>query len=364
MKSSTYKLKTSDIVKQLYYPVLSIAMALLLGGLIIFAMGFDPLLAYKSLISGSLGSINAISETLVKANPLIFTALSYAIARRCGIINLGAEGQLYMGALFATVIGTNFSGLPAPIHIFITLVAGFIGGALYGFLVGGLKIRFGASELITTIMLNYIAINIVSYFVTGPLKDTTSSFPQSFIILESARLPGILAGTRLHVGLMIAILAILFYYFFLWHTTKGYEMRVVGLNRSAGEYAGMNINKNTLLSMFLAGGFAGLGGAIEIIAVQLRLIQNFSPSYGFDGIAVALLGSNNPIGIALSGFLFGMLRSGSNKMQMLAHVPSAIIYMIQGMIILFVVGREFFKWKSRGVITKKTDKKDGNEVRI
>lgn len=363
MNLSTYSFKKTSIISQLYYPIVSIAAALLLSGIIIFAMGFDPLLAYKSLVSGSLGSTNAISETLVKANPLIFTGLSYAIAKRCGIINLGADGQLYMGALLATIVGTNFNGMPAPIHILFTLAAGFIGGATFGVLIAGLKIRFGASELITTIMLNYVAVNIVSYFVTGPLKDVGSNFPQSAPILMSAQIPGILGGTRLHAGLLIALLSILFYYFFLWHTTNGYEMRVVGLNPSAGEYAGMNLNKNTIFSMLLAGGFAGLGGAIEIMAVQQRLMQNFSANYGFDGIAVALLGNNSPFGIAVSGILFGMLRSGSNKMQMLAGVPSAVIYMIQGLIILFIVGREFFKWKRKSA-TKNKVKKDNHEVHI
>lgn len=342
MTGNNLKTKAESLLKSSYYPLIAIVMALLGGGIIISVLGFNPIHAYQSLIKGSLGNNNAIGETLIKATPLIFTGLSYAIAKRCGIINLGAEGQLYMGGLTATMVGTMVD-LPLPIHLPLTLIAGFLGGALYGMLVGVLKTRFGASELITTIMFNYIAISLVSYAVTGPMKDVASgTYPQSRQILESARLPRLMAGSRLHAGIFIVILALVFYYFFMWRTTKGYQMRVIGMNSTAGEYAGMNLRRNSIMSMFLAGGMAGLGGCIEIIAVQIRLIQGFSSNYGFDGIAVALLGNNTPTGIALSGILFGALRSGSGKMEMLAKVPGAVIYMIQGFIILFIVGRELF----------------------
>lgn len=359
MTANILKTKAESLFKNSYYPLIAIIMALLGGGIIISVLGFSPFHAYQALIKGSFGSVNAIGETLIKATPLIFTGLSYAIAKRCGIINLGAEGQLFIGGLTATMVGTMVD-LPMVIHLPLTLMAGFLGGAIYGMLVGVLKVRFGASELITTIMFNYIAINIVSYAVTGPMKDIASgTYPQSKQVLESARLPHLMAGSRLHAGIFIVILALAFYYFFMWRTTKGYQMRVIGMNSTAGEYAGMNLRKNSIMSMFLAGGMAGLGGCIEIIAVQIRLIQNFSSNYGFDGIAVALLGNNNPIGIALSGILFGSLRSGSGKMEMLAKVPGAVIYMIQGFIILFVVGRELFNLSK--LIKNKRDKSNINK---
>jgi ABC-type uncharacterized transport system permease subunit len=348
MKDRTWrKKKILDLLKALYFPVISITMALVGGGLIIWSLGFDPFSAYAYLVKGSFGDVNAISETLVKACPVIFTGLSYAIARRCGLINLGAEGQLYMGALAATLVGTSFQGLPMAVHLPLTLIAGFIGGAVWGMIVGVLRVKMGASELITTIMFNYIAIHFISYCVTGPIKDISGTFPQSRQIFASAQLPRLLAGTRLHAGVVVAILGIIFYYFFMWKTTKGYEMRVIGFNPTAGEYAGMNLKSNSVMAMLIAGGFAGLGGCIEIIGMQMRLMQNFSTGYGFDGIAVALLGSNSPIGIALSGILFGALRSGSGKMEMLAKVPSAVIYMIQALIILFVVGRALFNFSKK-----------------
>ncbi len=341
----SFKKKLLLALDGVYFPIAAIVSALLIGGLAVWGLGYDPLAAFKSLLSGSFGNKNAVSETLVKAIPLIFTALSYGVAMRCGLINLGAEGQLYMGALAATLVGTSFNGLPAPIHIGLTLLAGFAGGAFYGAIVALLKIRFGASELITTIMLNYIAIAFVNYCVTGPLKMEGDSYPQSYPILESARLPRLITGLRLHWGIFIALAALIAFYLIIWKTTKGYEMRVIGQNPTAGAYAGMNLNKVGIRAMLLAGGFAGLGGCVEILGIQLRLIQDFSSNYGFDGIAVALLGNNHPIGIFLSGILFGALNSGSNKMQMMAKVPSAVIHIIQGLIILFVVGREMFRFR-------------------
>lgn len=342
MTANILKTKAESLFKNSYYPLIAIVMALLGGGIIISVLGFSPIDAYQALAKGSFGNMNAIGETLIKATPLIFTGLSYAVAKRCGIINLGAEGQLYIGGLTATMVGTMID-LPMVIHLPLTLLAGFLGGAIYGMVVGFLKMRFGASELITTIMFNYIAISLVSYAVTGPMKDIAAGTnPQSKQVLESARLPLLMSGSRLHAGIFIVILALVFYYFFMWRTTKGYQMRVIGMNATAGEYAGMNLKKNSIMAMFLAGGMAGLGGCIEVIAVLIRLLPGFSSNYGFDGIAVALLGNNSPIGIALSGILFGALRSGSGKMEMLARVPRAVIYMIQGFIILFVVGRELF----------------------
>lgn len=333
-----------DILKSIYFPIVSIVAALLLSAAIIQLMGFNAIAAIGGLISGSFGSLGAIADTLNKATPVILTGLSYAIAQRCGIINLGAEGQLYMGTLCATLVGTNFAGLPSALHIPFTLVAGFLGGALYGMLVGLMKNFFGASELITTIMLNYIAISFCSWCISGPIKDldASSNFPQSRAVLESAQLPRILTGTRLHAGIIVAVLALVFYYIFLWHTKKGYQMRAIGLSRSVAQYAGMRTNTTSLLAIFIAGGFAGLGGTVELLGVQFRLVNNFSVNFGFDGVAVALLGSNNALGIGLSGILFGALRSGANKMQMLTNVPVAVIYMIQGFIILFVIGRALF----------------------
>jgi general nucleoside transport system permease protein len=330
-------------------PGLAIFFALLFGGIVIYLLGFNPIRAYTSLARGSLGSVKSVTETLVKSVPLIFTGLSFAVAKRCGLINIGAEGQLYMGGFFSTAVGIYWDFLPPGIHLLLALFAGILGGGIWGALAGWFKVRFGASEIITTIMLNYIAIHFISFLVTGPMKEPKGEFPQTSLVAPGAQLPRLIDGTRFHLGFFLALLGLLFFFLFLWKTSTGYEMRVVGMNPEAARYAGINSNRSSLLAMFMAGGFAGLAGASEILGVQYRLFQNFSPGYGFDGIAVALLGRNSPLGILLSGLLFGVLRAGSNMMQMLAKVPVSVIAIMQALVILFVVGRSFFETRSRRV---------------
>lgn len=358
MKRRQPQLQIGRLFDKVYFPAMSICASFLIAGIAFALLGFDPVAAFGGLLSGSLGSLNAWGETLNKAVPVALTGLSYAIAQRCGVVNLGAEGQVYIGALCAVLAGTELD-LPMALHIPVTLLAAFLGGALFGTLPAIMKNRFGASELITTIMFNYVALYFVHYMIAGPIKDLNSgsNFAQSKQMLESAQLPRLLAGTRLHAGLIVAVAALVFYQFFLFHTTRGYEMRVIGLNRTAGECAGMNTKTNTLLSMFLAGGFAGLGGACELMGVQLRIMENAFNGFGFDGVAVALLGGNAAGGIALSSLLFGALKSGATKMQMKSGVPTATIYMLQGLIILFVVGKRLFDYhrlhkKSRKHVVK------------
>lgn len=346
MKRKLPHIKVGQALGRACFPIMSICASFLIAGVAFALMGFDPVVAFGGLLSGSLGSLNAWGETLNKASPLILTALSYAIAQRCGVVNLGAEGQVYIGALCAVLAGTELE-LPTPLHILLVLLVSFLGGALFGTLPAIMKNRFGASELITTIMFNYVALYFTHYMIAGPIKDleSGSNFAQSKQMLDSAQLPRLLAGTRLHAGLLVAVAALLFYQFFLFHTTRGYEMRVIGLNASAGECAGMNKRANTLLSMFLAGGFAGLGGACELMGVQLRIMENAFNGFGFDGVAVALLGGNASGGIALSSLLFGALKSGATKMQMKSGAPTATVYMLQGLIILFVSGKKLFDYR-------------------
>lgn len=277
-------------LKEISFPLASILVALILGAIIMSAMGYDVGKAYSSLLKGAFGSKNSIAETLIQTTPLIFTALSYAIALRCGLVNLGAEGQLYMGAICGSMVGAHIQGLPPVLHIILVLLCGFIGGALWGLIVAVLKMKFGASELITTIMLNYIALEFVSYCVTNPpFKDMTpGAAPRMPSVVDAVKLPIILPQTRLHFGIILALLAVVVYYIFMWKTTRGYEMRVIGMNPNAGRYSGMNIPVNSLLSMFIAGGFAGLGGTINIIGLQYFLTEGFSNNFGFSGVAVAL----------------------------------------------------------------------------
>lgn len=330
-------------IKTILEPLISIMLALILGCVIIVIIGENPIKIMEILIKGAFGSKTNISETLLKSTTLIFTGLSYSFAYRCGLINIGAEGQLFMGASLATFLAINIKGLPAFIHLPIVFAGAVIGGGLWGLLAAWLKNRFEASEIITTVMLNYIAIFCVSYLVTGPMIEPPGNYPQSAGIQLSAYLPKILSGTRLNIGFIIAILCLVAYFIYLWHSPSGYEMRVVGMNKEAAKYSGINVKVNTMKSMFIAGGFAGLAGCVEILGIQHRLIQNFSSGFGYDGIAVGLLGGNHPVGIFFSSILFGGLRSGGNAVQMFSRVPSQIIDIIQSMVILFVISSFVFK---------------------
>ncbi|SMB92020.1 simple sugar transport system permease protein [Thermanaeromonas toyohensis ToBE] len=334
--------------KTLATPIIATVLGLILGALAIALMGLSPVKAYQALLKGALGSLNGIGETLVKATPLIFTGLSFGLAKKGGLINIGAEGQLYLGGLASVWVGFALKGLPVFIHLPLSILAGFLAGGIWGFIPGWLKVRFGASEIITTVMLNYVGIYLISYMVTGPLIEPPGNFPQTPPVAKTAELPVILSGTRLHLGFLIALLMVLGYYFFLWRTNIGYEIRVVGNNPQAAAYAGINASRDTMLVMFLAGGLAGLAGVGEILGIQHRLFQNFSPGYGYDGIAVSLLGYNSPVGILLAALLFGVLRSGGNMMQMVAKVPVAVVYIIQAFVIIFVAAEGMLRrWQKR-----------------
>jgi len=227
----------------------------------------------------------------------------------------------------------------------LVIVMGIIGGAIWGMLAGWFKVRFGASEIVTTIMLNYIAIIGTGYLVTGPLIEEAGKFPQTAQISEAARLYRFLPPTRLHIGFIIALIVAIVIWVFLFKTSSGYAVRVVGHNPEAAKYAGINVNRNVLLAMGISGGAAGLAGAIQVMGLTFRLYQQFSPGYGFTAIAVALLANNNPIGVIFSGILFGALRSGSEVMQISAGIPSVMVFAIQGLVILSVVTFGVYRMK-------------------
>lgn len=302
------------ILTSIFISVASFSLALLVGALLIQFMDLSPVEAYRNLLRGSLGSINAFGESVVTMTPLVFTGLSFAMGRRGGMVNLGAQGQLYIGALFATAAGVYLQGLPMVIHLPIAISCAFLGGGLWGLVAGFLKVKFGASEIITTIMLNHIAISFTNFMVVGPMIEPPGNWPQTARVEQSARLLQFVPGTRIHLGIILAILMAYLMYRFLWQTSIGYETRVVGYNPEAAKYAGMRAGRVAMLTMFLAGGMAGLAGATEILGVQFRLMQDFGAKTGFEGIAVALLGKNYPFGILVSAFLFGAIKAGSNTM--------------------------------------------------
>ena len=323
-------------LQQLILPVGAIIMALLVGALFILAIGKNPITAYVALIQGAFGDIFSIGETLENTTPLILTGLAVAFAFRAKLFNIGAEGQFLMGALAATWVGTSLS-LPAIIHTPLTLLAGIIVGGLWGGLAGLLKAVRGVHEVISTIMLNFIAIFFISYMVTGPMKEQSAlDIPQTARVAETAQLMKILPPSRLSSGIIIALVAAAFIWWLLWKTTIGYEVRAVGLNFFAAEFAGIKPNYNMFLAMLISGGLAGLGGAIIISGLFLRFQHGFEPGYGFTAIAVSLVGGNNPPGVVLAALLFATLSQGALGMQNVAGVPQDIVLVIQALVIFFV----------------------------
>jgi ABC-type uncharacterized transport system permease subunit len=338
-------------------PFLSIFTALLVGGVIIWLSG--PKLngdwfgvkfvldGYAGLFLGAFGTQKAIVGTLVRATPLIFAGLAVALAFRCGLFNIGVEGQLALGALFAAWVGVNLTGLPAILHLPLTLLAGALGGFLWGMIPGALKARTGAHEVITTIMLNYIAAQLAGYLLTGPWRDPnpTNVTAQTSKIAEAARLPMLLPG--LHWGVVLAFLAAVAVWYFLWKTTWGFEIRTVGANASAAKYAGINVARNIILAMALSGMLAGLGGAVQVSGVNYRSTLGFNIGYGFDGIAIALLGRTTPLGVVLAALLFGGLRNGATVMQFRTQISADIISVIQALILIFVAAEQIIRWLYR-----------------
>lgn len=324
------------------YPFLAILLALLLSSGLILAVGAQPTVAFRALIVGAFGNKNSLAETFLKASPLLLAGLGMCAAFTCRVWNIGAEGQLYIGALAATIIGV-YVPFSSPIKAIPALIlVSFLAGGCWAAIPGWLKGQFGVSEIITTIMMNYIAIFLISYAVHHPLRDPQGYLPQSLPLEEAATLPVLLAKTRLHLGIIVGIIGALILYVIFVKTTLGYQIRVVGHNPLAGKYGGMNVRKIILLSMIISGGFAGVAGMGEIAGVHHRLLENISPGYGYTAIVVALLSYLHPLVVIFVSVLFAGLMVGADSMQRMAGLPAALAYVVQGLVVLFVLGSEYF----------------------
>ena len=283
------------------------------------------------------GALVPLSETVVSATPLILTGLAVALAFRVGLFNIGAEGQLHVGALLGVIVGFGFVGLPWFIHLPLAVAAGFVGGALWGFIPGILKARTGAHEVIVTIMLNYVAYNLIGWALrTDLVQREGRSDAISKIVEPTAALVPILAGLRANWGILIALAAAVAVWWLLFRSTKGFEWRAVGFNPRAARYAGMSISWSTVTSMIISGGLAGLAGAVVLLGGSRTLSPGFSPGYGFDGIIVALVGNTRPLGVVAAAFLFGALRAGATPMQAATGTPRDLVVIIQALVILFI----------------------------
>jgi len=337
------KQKIVKLLPEIMGPLVALTLALLVASLIVMASGANPIEAYASMWDGAFGSFRSFSETLVKATPLLLAALGLTISYRTGLVSVGSEGQMIIGALFATLAGIYFQGLPGMIILPIVMLAGMLGGGLWGAIPGYLKARLGVSEVINTIMLNYVAIFFVAYLLDVPLREPPGYFPQSAMIAPEAWLLPLVTGTRLHAGVAIAIISVFVVYFLLWRSPIGYQMRAVGFSQTAAKNSGIHVQKNLILAMSLSGVFAGLAGMVEISALHHRLMNGFSSEYGFDAMAVALLGKLHPAGVVIASLFFGALRVGANMMQRTVQVPASLVFVIQGLVILFVLMDVLFR---------------------
>jgi ABC-type uncharacterized transport system permease subunit len=300
-----------------------------------FATG-DPALLYTA--------IYPLTESLNVATPYIFSGLAVAVGFRCGLFNIGAEGQFFMGALGAAFVGYTVTGLPWFIHLPLALLGGATAGAVWGAIPGYLKAKFGAHEVVNTIMMNWIAFRLSDWLLNGPMK-AKGYRPVTPNIAATAELPRFFPDPlRFNWGFPLALLFAVLVWWFLFKTTTGFEIRAVGANPDAAKYSGMSVMRNFVLVMTLSGALAGLAGATQVLGTDHWVGQGFSAGYGFDSIALALLGKSHPLGVVLAALLFGVLRGGATSMQSLARIPIHIISVIQGMVIIFVAAPAIIRW--------------------
>ncbi|MEP6923743.1 MAG: ABC transporter permease [Pyrinomonadaceae bacterium] len=351
------------IFRELLFPLIAVVAAFIVGGIVILVIGDNPLEAYGLLLGSALSYPEGIGNTLFYATPLIFTGLAVTVAFRCGLLNIGAEGQLYVAALATAFVGIKFGGtvvgevnyswmsLPSILLIPLCMLAAILAGAIWGAIPGILKARFGSHEVINTIMLNFIGIALVGYFTQYYLKVPFDAILETAPIGEAARIPhlsGLLPGMPSHIPLnfsfLLALLMCGLVYIFLWRTRWGYELRVVGANSAAAEYGGISPRKQIILAMTISGGLAGMVAINEVLGHRYRYYDGFSDNYGYTGIAVALLGRNHPVGVIFAALLFGILSHGGIFVDAFTpKVSKDLVQVLQGIIILFVAAEAAFK---------------------
>ncbi|AEP02509.1 ABC transporter permease [Weizmannia coagulans] len=336
----------SNRTLNLLIPVVSVILGLLAGALIMLVSGYNPVDGYIALWNGAFGQAFYVGETLRLATPYIFAGLAIAFAFRTGLFNIGAEGQLIVGWIAAVWVGVAFD-LPKVIHLPLAILAACCAGAFWGFIPGLLKARLRVHEVIVTIMMNYIALHTSNYLIRNVLskqQDTTPHIHHS-ASLSSPFFQKITDFSTLHNGIYLSLVAVVVMWFIIEKTTLGFELKSVGFNQSASEYAGMSVNRSIILSMVISGAFAGLGGAMEGLGnYGFAFLQSNFSGIGFDGIAVALLGGNTAPGVLIAAVLFGALKVGSLNMPVDANVPNELVNIVIALIILFVASGYIIKW--------------------
>ena len=336
------------------FTIFSSLVAIILGlsvvGILIASQDVSPLKAYAAIWQGAFNNPNAIGFSLNRATPLILAGLGTALAFKSGVWSIGAEGQIYIGAVSATLVAINLSGLPAFVHLPLVLLAAFLSAGIWGSLVGILKAKYQVNEIISSLMMNYIAVLFVNWLTRGPIRNPDSIFEETKPILPTANLAIIWKGTPLHAGIIIALVIGLILFVILWRSPFGYQVRTVGMSLKTGRYAGMNVILIQVLATFIGGGLAGIAGASEILGAQFVLRESFLVGFGYDAVVVAVLGQLDPIGVIITSILFGGLRAGAGTMQRMVGVPSSLIYAIQGIVVLFVVSIAILRVYLRNIV--------------
>lgn len=321
----------------------SLLLALLISAIIMILLGYSPVQAYSAMFAGAFGGANNLATTLGTATPLIFAGLAMAISDKAGVFNIGGEGQIIIGAMAAAVVGQYGAGLPAVIHIILCLLAASVAGGIWAGIAAVLKVRMNINEVIVTIMLNYLALYFVDFLVMNPFKAEGMTARTDYVA-DSAMIPTIVRNTRLNCGLLIAVAIAVVTWIILKYTVSGYELRTTGLNPRAAENAGISTARSIYGAMFLSGAVAALGGAVEVLGVHHYYISGMTENYGYDGIAVAVMGGNNPIGTVLAAIVFGALKAGASNMNRMTDIPADFISIVQALVIIFVATPAIVEW--------------------
>ncbi|MDY0093935.1 MAG: ABC transporter permease [Candidatus Vecturithrix sp.] len=344
-----HKLRKLSGLSEVIYSIVAMFLALLIGAILIWISGYDVIKAYSSFFQGAFGNVYNLSQSVLKTIPLIFTGLAVAVGFQSGLFNIGGEGQLYWGALASAVTALTFAQLPGVLLLSLSLLAGAAAGGIWGAISGYLKAKTGAHEVVTTIMLNYIGMLATSLLLKTFFKEP-GYVDQTPMIPESARFPELIPYTKLTAAIFVGIGVILLVDLMFKHTSLGYDLQAIGQNPGAAEYAGIPVKRYLVISMALSGAAAGLAGSTMVMGVLNRFITNFSPGYGFTGIAVAVLGRNKPWGVLFAALLFGTLEAGGMSMQLFAKIPMDLMTIVQGLVILFIAAPALIQFILKPVV--------------
>lgn len=339
------------LLRELLFPLIAVIAAFVICGILILIIGDNPIEAYRLLLGSALSWPDGIGYTLFYATPLIFTGLAVLVAFRCGLLNIGAEGQLYVAAFATAWVGITFANVSTWVLLPLCFVAAILAGGVWGAIPGVLKARFGSHEVINTIMLNFVAVALVSYFTQyhykipgDPIMETAPIGAGAHIARLGKFIPGLPERIPLNLAFILALICCVLVYLFLWRTKWGYELRSTGANPSAAEYGGISIRKQIIVAMTISGALAGMVGINEVLGYRYRYYDGFSANYGFTGIAVALLGRNHPVGVLLAALLFGMLiRGGIFVDAFTNNVTKDLVDVLQGIVILFVAAEALLR---------------------